>query len=454
MPETETPSANTFAWLTAGVVAFTIYGSLVPFHFHEQSLESAIQGFRWVLETRSGIESRSDFVANFLLGVPLGFCLLAAVRLDRPADVTRSLIIGLPLWWLCVAFAAVVEFLQLFFPDRTCAGSDIIAQGLGSLTGILIWIAFGDRLVRRFRRVWTGDRIGGTAGRIFIAYLGVLAMVLWLPLDLTLSPADVYHKFRDGKVILVPFDEITRPGGPGLITKLPTWIELACLDFSAGLLAGFIHRPRWNNLGQLGNVVIRGALLALIFEAGQIFVMSRTSSITDVLIGTLGFTLGWLLVRVLQPPPGRGISTNLGLLLIQAWAGLLLIANWLPLDFDRAILDSKLAAVNWVPFAAAYEKNYLSSLEEAATKTLLFAPLGAAVAAIGVRRVVRKRHALVLGVLVAAIVESGQLLLPSRVANPTDLIFGGAGAWLGAATALRIRAFNAPPRNPVRFKVT
>ena len=43
---------------------------------------------------------------------------------------------------LCSAFAAAVEFSQLWFPKRTCAGSDVIAQTLGSATGML-----GDPLV-------------------------------------------------------------------------------------------------------------------------------------------------------------------------------------------------------------------------------------------------------------------------------------------------------------------
>jgi VanZ family protein len=70
----------------------------------------------------------------------------------------------------------------------------------------------------------------------------------------------------------------------------------------------------------------------------------------------------------------------------------------------------------------------------------------------------KKRPAIAVGVLAATIVEVGQLALPTRVASPTDLIFGAAGGWLGAATALRLRAYGfgtlpPPPKSPVRFKV-
>jgi glycopeptide antibiotics resistance protein len=361
-------------------------------------------------------------------------------------------------WPWCVAFSASVEFLQLFFPDRTCSGSDIIAQGLGSLTGMLVWLAVGDRLVHRFRLVWQGDRIGGTAGRILFAYVGLLGLVMWLPLDLTLSPAELYHKNLEAKakMVLVPFEEITQPGGAGFAVKRRDWLELAGLYSLAGMLAAGINRWPWNTSRGLGGVAWRGALLALTMEAGQLFVMSRTTSVTDVLVGTLGVLAGWGVVRAIRPTQGRGLSLNLGLLLGQAWIGLLLAVNWLPFDFDASIMRRRLSEVNWVPFATQYEKNYMNALEEAMTKTLLFAPLGAVVAAMGLRRIIRKRTAIALGVLVAAIIEAGQLALPSRIAGPTDLIFGGVGSWLGASVALRLRAFGfgEPPRSPVRFKVT
>lgn len=444
----ETPSAGTFAWIAAGVAVFTIYGSLVPFDFRPRPLDDAVQAFRWVLENRSDIQSRSDFVANVILGIPLGFSLLAALRLDKPFNIAAGLITAIAVWPLCVLFSAAVEFSQLFFHERTSSGSDIIAQGLGSAIGMLAWLGFGERLVRKFRGVWQGERIGGTAGRLLAVYAFMLAVVCWLPLDLTLSPADVYRKIRDGKLVLVPFVEVTQPGGPGLETKMSVWIELAGLYFPLGLLAAGIGRPPWNSIAGAGPVAVRAFGIALLIELGQMFVMSRTTSITDVIIGGGGAWAGWLLARAMRPPPGRGLTLEAGQLLGQAWIGVLLLMNWMPFNFDRSLIPAKLSEVNWIPFAAAYEKNYLNSLEEAAAKTLLFAPLGAVAACIGVRRVVRKRHAVVLGIVTAALVEAGQLALPGRVPVPTDLIFGGFGAWLGAAAALRLRAYGygTPPK--------
>ena len=51
----------------------------------------------------------------------------------------------------CFAFAALVEFGQLYFPGRTCAGSDVWAQGLGATVGILAWVFYGQWVTDRIR---------------------------------------------------------------------------------------------------------------------------------------------------------------------------------------------------------------------------------------------------------------------------------------------------------------
>ncbi|CAN5601867.1 hypothetical protein BH11PLA2_BH11PLA2_20630 [soil metagenome] len=428
-----TPSARTFAWLTVGVVAFTIYGSLVPFHFHARSFDDALKAFQWVLEHRVGIQSKSDFAANYILGGPLGFCLLAAVRLDKPGGWAKSVLMAVALWPWCVAFAAVVEFTQLWFPERTCSGSDILAQGLGSMHGMVAWIIIGDRLTHWFRHVWASDRVGGTAGRILFAYVSLLMLAQFLPLDLTLSPGEIYYKFKHGKLVLLPFSEQG---------KLPVWLEVVGLYAPVGMLAAGIPRRPFNHFGGILGVMMRGLLLGVVIETGQMFVNSRTTSTTDVLLGGFGVTLGWSVVRfVMKTEPKRGLNLETALVLGQLYVAFLMVMNWLPLNFDASIGAGKLAEVNWIPFAAAYEKNYLNSLEEAVAKTLLFAPLGAIVIAKGVRRTIRAYRAVVISVLISAIIEAGQLYLPSRVVGPTDLIFAGVGGWLGATATLRLRAY-------------
>jgi VanZ family protein len=429
---TPTPSRGTFAALAAGVVAFTIYGSLVPFHFVPRPLDDAVNAFLWVLEHRLWVQSRSDFAANFILGLPLGFCLLAAVRLDKPGDWTTGLLHAAFLWPWCVLFAATVEFSQLWFPQRTCSASDILAQGLGSGTGMWAWIVAGPPLVHWFRSVWASQRLGGTAGRLLVAYVALLMLASFLPLDLTLSPGDLNQKLKRGMVVLVPFSETG---------KLDVWLQVLGLYFPAGMLLAGVNRRAFATA--LLQVAAQGLVLAAVVEAGQIFVMSRSTSVTDIVLGGTGITLGWLATRLMmtRTTPGRGLSFEWAAVLAQGYIAYLLAMNWLPFDFDATIGAASLAKVNWVPFAAAYEKNYLTSLEEMVAKSLLFTPLGAIVIAKGVRRTVRRWRAVLLCVLACLLIEAGQLYLPGRVTGPTDVLFAAVGGWLGAQAALRLRAY-------------
>src|SRR5262249_41372537 len=145
-------------------------------------------------------------IANVMLGVPLGFGLLGLVCADRgwpPARVAR---IGLYLLPACAAFAAAVEFSQLFTAARTCSTSDILAQTLGSAPGVAVWVRWGQWLPTRARDVWTRADVNA-AGRLLIAYLALVAFVQTLPFDLTMSPYNVYGKVKDGGVRFVPFGE-------------------------------------------------------------------------------------------------------------------------------------------------------------------------------------------------------------------------------------------------------
>jgi VanZ family protein len=430
-------TARTFALLAAASAAFTVYGSLVPFTFRAKAPADAIAQFRRDALESAAIDSKSDFVANVFLGVPLGFCLLAALRVDRPHPSAGTVAAAAVVWPLTVGFAAAVEFAQLFAPGRVCAGSDVVAQSLGSAVGVGAWLAAGPKLTRWVRGVWTSRRVGGTAGRVLLAYGGLLALTQALPLDLTASPADLYRKVRDGNATLVPFGELA--GSADVWGKVQSWTELAGLYAIAGLLAAGV--PAVNTLPGW-RVLALGLLVAGGMEAIQMPVKSRHPSATDVLVGGVGAFAGYLVGRAVGPGRGvRGISLELGLLLAQAWVLGALLANWQPFQFEGWRAGPRLAATNWVPFAAASERNYLSSLEEALSKTLLYTPLGAVVVGVGpfVYRTRRPLVAAAVGAAVAAAIEGGQLFLPSRTPGPTDLVFGAVGGWLGAAVAHRLR---------------
>lgn len=415
-------AARWYAVLAAGVVAFTVYGSLVPFQFQNRSWAEASGSFAWAMQNRLRIESRSDVVANFLLGVPLGFCVLGAQRVDR-AGLRRTMVTGLAVWPACVGLAGLVEFLQVYLPTRTSSGADVAAQAAGSVAGMLAWVAAGQWLTDGARRAVADPRAGGRAGQWLAAYLAVVLLVQVLPLDLTTSPGQAYRKLRSG-VVWVPFQESATPDA------VKSWVMLAAVFLPAGLLAARV--TGWN----FPAVAVGAIGFATATEAAQLLV-SRSPSATDVLVGSMAVLVGWGIGRWF---PAR-IRDGEALLLGGMWAGLLAIAAWFPLTFQ---LPPRWETVAWIPFADLFSRNDLDIPGEVLTRLLAFAPCGILAVAAS-----RGWWAVPVAVGVSAILEAGQLLVPGRVPGTTDIVLAGVGAGIAAALTRKISAV--PVQKPIRL---
>jgi len=89
------PRHSHFAALWLGFMAFAVYGSLAPFDFEPLAPAVALARFREVLAAPLTIASRSDWAANVLLFMPIGFFgMPPALRIEpvhRPGSSAHSL---------------------------------------------------------------------------------------------------------------------------------------------------------------------------------------------------------------------------------------------------------------------------------------------------------------------------------------------------------------------------
>lgn len=435
-----TPGRRGFAWVVLGVAGFTVYGSLVPFHFRALPLGEALDLFGTTLAAGPKIVSRSDAVANLLLGVPLGFALLGLGCVDRNFSRGKAASIGLLLLPLCALFAAGVEFAQLFTTGRTSSASDVIAQALGATFGALVWVLCGQALTDRARAILLHADVNA-AGRLFVAYVVLVAFVQVLPFDVSASPADLYRKFRDGGVKFVPFGEFdpaTDAERWALIGKL---VKLAGLFFPIGLLAARL-RGRVEAWG-IVPVALAALALAACLEAPQLVVKSRTPSATDVLIGALAAVGGWY--------AGRVHHEGLAIPFVVSW-GVVWLAGMTAVTQPPAGTPARAAprAFDWVPGLPLESGDPLHALEEMLTKLVLFGLLGVLIAAWRLPPRTRRAPAgsvcvaatiaSVLGLLASAFFESGQRWHDSHTPCITDVLLGDLGAALGVLVASRTTA--------------
>ena len=406
--------------------AFVAVGSLVPFDFHPRPWSETTHAFVQAMTARPKTISKSDTLVNFLLGMPLGFLLLGACFGDASRGRLRMAAAGVFMLPACVVFSAAVEFAQLYLPDRTCSGLDVVAQVLGAAAGMTVWVVAGRWLTEEFRKAAIG---ASPASQFLVAYLLLLGLNQMLPLDFDSSPADAYRKFRDGGVNPIPFSEFHSLAGDSFYKRIATVIQLAGLYIPLGLIASRLRGRAWFTRNS-ATIAIAGFGLALCMELGQVLVKSRTCNATDVVVGCAGVFLGWSIGSQFRHRLKFGQIMALG----AVWGVALLWLSWQPFRVGNGV------PFDWIPGMPLNGGNPMWTLEAILRKLILFGLAGALAAS---RAGASQTHSLavpvVIGLIASAVCEAGQSYFVGHTPGITDVLLGGLGALCGAWTATRVR---------------
>jgi glycopeptide antibiotics resistance protein len=424
-------------WVGLIYLVFVIYGSLVPLDFKPMPLDQAIAQFREVPFLQLGIDSRADWVANLLLFIPLTFLWTGTLAYGRglAVGVLATLLVLAAAVTLCLG----IEFTQQFFPPRTVSQNDIFAETLGGVLGVVAWWAVGPRWVAWYEGWYHVKAPAEMTERLAWAYIVVVFAYGVLPLDLTISGVELFHKWREGKLNLIPFAAL--PGDPAhaayeLASDALLWLPPA---FFWRLHAGRTAIKAWR-------MVFTAVVL---LEVLQLFVYSRVSDVTDLFTGALGAGAGvWLGGRMGRLHGARVSVTGnqrastglnwiaLGLALL--WVGVLMAVFWYPFDFrtDGAFIRERMEFLSKVPFETYYYGTEFRAVTEVFHKLLFFAPLGALLAwfVAGVPWRWRSAAGAMAFIVLLAVplgIELGQVMLPEKFADTTDLCLESLGGWAG-----------------------
>lgn len=439
-------------------LAFVVYGSLVPLDFKAMPLDEAMARFRDVPFLQLGIGSRADWVANLLLFIPLTFLWTGALAYGR--GVAVGILATLFVLASAVALCLGIEFTQLFFPQRTVSQNDIFAEALGGFLGVVAWWSVGPRWVDWYQGWHKAKAPTETAERLAWAYIVAAFAYGVLPLDLTISGVEIFHKWREGKLNLIPFGHL--PGDPAyalyeLASDVLLWVPPALLW---RMHAGRTSLKAWQMT--FATVVV--------LEVLQLFVYSRVSDVTDLFTGALGAWAGaWLGGRVAGRhgaqvatasgrPGSRGINwLPLGLAL--GWLGVLAVVFWYPFNFhtEGAFLRERLDFLYKVPFQTYYYGTEFRAITEVFHKLLFFAPLGAMLAWFLGGVPWQWRTATGIGVFIVLIfaplgIELGQMLLPEKFPDTTDWVLELIGGIMGYVIAKALTGRGSSSRRTGRLQ--
>lgn len=428
------PTRRAFVMLTLLAAAFVLYGSLVPFNHASISLDEARGEIGAFLRMETIRVSRTDFVTNIALLVPFGFCLTGAIALNRTvvaSTVILALILG-------TGLAGAAELSQIFFPDRTPSMADVFAQTIGNLAGIVGWCLVGPGVASGLR-TWHEERDGArrTTRVLGLLTAGIVVAEL-LPMDFTVRPAELAAKYREGRILFQPH----LPHDLGLAT-FGDWLPDMLLRVPFGMLAllGWTRRGRRRDL--LAAIGL-GWLAVVGLELAQVLVWSRFADATDMLTGGIGVVAGALVAAVIwkrvrpeddTPPASLAPVARLG---IGLWIGCLAVYHWSPFDFhaEASFARQRLTGLLAVPFASYAGLPPLDLIRDVLAKLALALVFGALLRVGSPGHPARPSRtwttfAIGFGALVLTGLELGQLLLPARHADISDILVGGMGVILG-----------------------
>lgn len=365
-----------------------------------------------------------------MLGVPLGFSLLGLFRAER-TGIMGTIGLACILWPLCILLALSVEFIQVFIPERTSSGSDVLAQGLGAIVGMLGWWESGPQLTRLLRAWQTSPDINNLATRLFIGYLLLLGLLQFLPLDLTLSPGRMARKaYYD--VHFVPFSEFVGLSAEQGWRQIQNWLGLGITFVPLGLLGTRMRRQRENRKYHHWDMIALFLVVPFALESGQIFVQSRLPTAAGFLIAVLGTVIGGVLAQMCLWSSTRLISI-LGLIL---WFSVMAVMMWAPFHFESSISYS---CDTLLPLGEIRFSDPIAMFCQWVTRLIAYSLLGSIIA-------INCEHSgkcvwmgFIIGMCVGLSFELIQLFLPARTPGATDVLLAATGTAIGARITSRLQ---------------
>lgn len=407
------PGPRLLAIATALYAAFVVYGSLVPLAFEPRPLLGAWLAFQHVPYYQLGVESRADWVANIVLYVPLSFLAASAVVSRARSPLYKAIGISV-VAMACIVLAFAVEFAQLFFPPRTVSQNDLIAETVGTLLGVAVWIAAGPRLLATAHRLsWGGVHTWQAFAALYtIAYLSYSLF----PFDFLVSAAELRSKLTQSSnaawLLAGSCGNVL-----GCTVKLGAEIVLAV---PLGALAGLAFSSL-----RIRAAFTIGLTLGLAIESTQIFLASGTSQGFSVLARGLGmawglalqhqFRLQWLTrhPQLRQRAVLAAIPLCLALLVgLNGFAGKLE-----PLWVAR----HKLAETRFLPFYYHYFTTETAALASLLANAGAYAFVGLGLWLWNPLHRLGLRSG-VIALVIALGIESLKLFLPGKHADPTNLL--------------------------------
>ena len=421
------------------------------------SLIDAVGRFKNIPYLSFGIGTRSDWVSNILLFIPIGYLWLAFFLDDR-SKYTKKIGVAFVVVFLSFVFSVSLEFIQTWFPQRMPSLNDIVAETIGAVIGVSLWLSFGYSTTEWFRSFGFKKNPSGKLIWFLQAYSIGFLIYSFMPFDLTISLAELWHKFKQDKIIMIPFSNIKME-----LLSVYEYFRDIIIFIPIGMLVTIIFPLR--------ECLLWGFLFVFSIEIGQLFVYSRSSDMTDIVLGVIGVGIGSKIMTRFKN--GKALTSKEGDQEIQQkrlndrqwvlWLGIasgyaffLIVIFCYPfnINHDLVLIKSRYLTFFRAPFSVLFFGSEYNAISEILKKGLFFAPLGmllgVSVSKISVSSRIKNllyTVSLMFCMSVAVAIEFFQIFLPPKISDLTDVMLCSFGAAAGFFILLRVMGQNGESKN-------
>jgi glycopeptide antibiotics resistance protein len=430
--------------LALAFLAFAVYGSLIPLNFMQTSFAEAGHQFWLGLKNWSFGGSGVDWGVNVALFVPISFCLLCAVSPAGSLPISRGMaVVGVVTF--CGLATLAIEFAQNWFPPRVPSAADVFAQFIGTSLGVTAWFVIGEAATLWLAGYLQDRRPNKQFDWLVQAYVIGFLLYSVMPLDLTMRPAELYEKYKENRIVLVPFSH-----NYGSIFRFVYQMIADVVAFiPVGVFAATVSTSGRQSSRPMLWSLASGFVIVMGVELVQLLVRERHTDVTDLITGTLGVGLG---VGIVQRWRAVTPSTTTTPIIVWKWlvAGCLYAVGlvafyWSPFDFtwEKEQIRSGLSEFFAPPLSNAVMGSRFVGITSILRKLVLFIPLGAiiAFATDSLGKYARRGMRFVLLILASALgllIEFGQIALPSHSAAFGDALLYSAATLTGLLAANRL----------------
>jgi len=409
--------------LLVAYTIFVIYGTTIPFRFDFDSatLQRGIQAFRadpFQLVASYGL-SLPDIASNLLFFVPFGVMfsfVLMATRNHRWKSVLVKTGIG-----ACL-LSSFVEFLQLFESSRTTSLLDVAVNGGGAIVGAVLGLALMSRYPQGVLSYGRERMRDDPAKMVMVFYATMLVVWKLAPFDVTLDLSTLYQALK------------------AIDLSVPTSLSALAEVTADGILFaafGFLWLQSRASAGRPGSLtasVLYTFLLAAGIELLQLFFLSHTTKLADVLAGLVGGIYGAFVFKLVrESSPVRLIN-----LAAVHWLLYVVLVTLHPFNFEIGTMQvsQSLSQFTLMPYVEYYHKTGPAAVADLIEGILQYALLALLMFERRYRfRQPVDRAALVALAIAAAgfslLLEMVQLTLPGRYSGVTDGLNAILGVMVG-----------------------